>query len=104
MTTTELDLNTRYRVTGHGGVAFELLGYERVWVPTMVLMTDGDGNEYEVPDDSGEGNWEYTEGSVRVRMVGDDRVFTEDIDDLTPLGDDDYCPECGQIGCTAYPR
>lgn len=32
-------------------------------------------------------------------MVGDDRTFTFDVDDLSPLDDDDYCSECGQIGC-----
>ena len=33
-------------------------------------------------------------------MVGDDRHFTFDPDELTPIKRRDYCGECGQIGCT----
>ncbi len=32
-------------------------------------------------------------------MVGDDRRHHVDLHDVTPLNDDDYCGECGQIGC-----
>jgi hypothetical protein len=39
---------------------------------------------------------------VRAVMVGDDREFTFDVDEVTPLAEGDYCPECGQIGCKAY--
>lgn len=34
-----------------------------------------------------------------VRMVGDDRDFTVDLDDLQPLNEDEFCGGCGQIGC-----
>jgi hypothetical protein len=36
---------------------------------------------------------------VKAVMVGDNRVHHEDIEDCTPLKDDEYCSECGQIGC-----
>jgi hypothetical protein len=36
---------------------------------------------------------------VNAHMVGDDRVFTFDVHYLTPIKEDEYCPECGQIGC-----
>lgn len=39
---------------------------------------------------------------VEAHMVGDDRTFTFDIDELTKIDEDEYCPECGQIGCKAY--
>lgn len=32
-------------------------------------------------------------------MVGDDREWSVEPADLTPLDDDDYCAGCGQIGC-----
>ena len=32
-------------------------------------------------------------------MVGDDQEFTFDVDDLTHLDEDGYCPGCGQTGC-----
>ena len=38
-------------------------------------------------------------GPLLACMVGDDRLFPVDPDDLTPLDDLDYCAECGQVGC-----
>lgn len=38
-------------------------------------------------------------GLVRAVMIGDDRPFAFDPDDLIELDDLDYCSECGQIGC-----
>jgi hypothetical protein len=32
-------------------------------------------------------------------MVGDDRKHHIDLHDVTSLDDDEYCSECGQIGC-----
>jgi hypothetical protein len=32
-------------------------------------------------------------------MIGDDREFTFDVEDLTALDRDEFCGECGQIGC-----
>ena len=43
-------------------------------------------------------------GNVEIVMVGDDRVFVYDPEDLTALDEGDYCPSCGQIGCHAYPQ
>lgn len=37
---------------------------------------------------------------VVVYMVGDDRPFVVDCDDLVKIDRSDYCGECGQIGCT----
>ena len=39
---------------------------------------------------------------VRCIMVGDDREFTFDIEELSPLDEEEFCPGCGQIGCGAY--
>jgi hypothetical protein len=38
-------------------------------------------------------------GRVVATMVGDDARFAVDPEDLTPLGELDYCAECGQVGC-----
>jgi hypothetical protein len=41
-----------------------------------------------------------TSGEVaRVVMVGDDRVHEVDIDEISLLPREDFCGECGQIGC-----
>ena len=36
---------------------------------------------------------------VVAHMIGDDKDWTFDITDLTPLDDEAFCRECGQIGC-----
>lgn len=78
-----LDMDARYSVDGYGGIAFYLRGY--------VMERDEDyewsGIEYENRE------------QVRAVMVGDDREHIVDVDDLTELDEDDYCPSCGQIGC-----
>jgi len=38
-------------------------------------------------------------GRAFVMMVGDDRVFEVDAQDVKPIKRKDYCSECGQIGC-----
>jgi len=43
-------------------------------------------------------------GRVVVVMVGDDQAHTVDVEDLTQINDEDYCYECGQVGCTADGR
>jgi len=42
------------------------------------------------------------DNEVIARMVGDDREHIIDLDDCQLLADNEYCPECGQIGCGHY--
>lgn len=46
----------------------------------------------------------YVEGmygsQVQARMVGDDHTDWFDPDDCTRIDREDYCGECGQMGCT----
>lgn len=69
----------RYRVAGHGGVAWTVLGFAAVY--------DSETEDLEPSD------------QLFAVMVGDDRPFPVDADDLTKLEDEEYCSECGQIGC-----
>ena len=97
---TDVDMNARYRVTGMPGVAFWLKGYapaprECPGHPDGPIMgvsfyCDGTCQEDEVDT-----------SLVIAVMVGDDREHTVDVDDLVKLDEDEFCPECGQIGCTA---
>jgi hypothetical protein len=107
-----VDLDARYAVAGYGGVAFYLQGYAKEWTEES-WQYDGDDrestDEYEPRDDPA--NYVYNEpeevedrSMVRAVMVGDDYVHIVDVDDLTLIADDDYCAECGQIGCTADGR
>jgi len=85
----EIDWNAHYTVEGwSGGIAFYLLG------PAMIRDSDYEWTGMEYPDPQ----------MVRAVMVGDDKVHTVDKDDLRLIADDDYCHECGQIGCTADGR
>ena len=79
----EFDFSPAYRANGWGaGIAWRVTEYEKVW------------EEY------GE-DAQFNMERVVAHMIGDDQNFTFDIEDLTPIDEDDYCPECGQIGCTA---
>jgi len=127
MTTTEregasMTLDKRYRVEGYGGIAFYAIGYttemtEERWT---YLGEEDDphagsedyyaltGDHY--PDEN-PANYIYDppeevedRSRVRVVMVGDDRVITVGVDELVEISEDDYCHECGQIGCTADGR
>lgn len=75
------------RVKGWKGVAFNVLGPEMVEVPCGEY---GDGDSEIVPHMN----------CVRVVMVGDDKVHIVDKRDCTEIPEEDYCHECGQIGCT----
>jgi hypothetical protein len=64
------------------GIAWHVLGWE----------TEPDSDT----EWSGE---EPRTGRVVAVMVGDDRRFTFETDDLHALEREDYCGSCGQIGC-----
>ena len=77
---------TAYRVNAVAkGVAFWVLGWET-----------------EADEDTEWTGIKNRTGRVVVRMVGDDRNFTCDHEDVHPLADDDFCGGCGQIGCRCY--
>ena len=75
-----LDADTRYKVEGFGGVAFF---YDR---DETKPDADTEWSGIEVPT-----------GRVLMVMVGDDYRHAIDPADATPIGEDDYCPGCGQI-------
>lgn len=71
-----------YAVKGYRGVAWRVYGWE---------MQPDEDTEWS--------GYEERTGKVVAVMVGDDRRFTFDPDELTPLADLDYCAVCGQVGC-----
>lgn len=91
MDTIYLDRDRRYAVAQYPGVAF---WYDAPQTRPQVVeaVYVGDYLDYEVED--------VPTGLVLMVMVGDDRRHAVDPADVTPLNDDDYCPECGQVGCT----
>lgn len=55
--------------------------------------------ETEPDEDSEWSGYENPTGNILAHMVGDDRTFSFDPDNLTPISDEDYCSCCGQVGC-----
>ena len=87
-----------YTIKGYRGVAWRVLGWETEPGETEWWDATGgeDGEGEMVLDDDPE---PVRTGRVVARMVGDDHRFTFDESDLTPLTREEYCGECGQIGC-----
>lgn len=71
-----------YQVKGHKGIGWRVCGWET-----------------EPDEDTEWSGMENRTGLVVCVMIGDDRAFTFEPDELTPLARKDYCGECGQIGC-----
>ena len=72
-----------YKVDNWGkGIAFYVLGWET-----------------EPDEDTEWSGMENRTGNLVVRMVGDDRNFSVDPDDVEPLQPTEFCRECGQVGC-----
>jgi len=74
-----------YAVAGWGaGIAFYVLGWETeptegtIWFPT---------------------GYEERTGRLVVRMIGDDRNFSVDPEDVEALDPESFCRDCGQVGC-----
>ena len=76
-----------YKVEGHDGVAWRVFGWET-----------------EPDEDTRWTGIENRTGKIVCVMVGDDRKFVFDPDDVKAIDELDYCQGCGQIGCTADGR
>lgn len=75
-------LNGAFSVRGYRGIAWRALGWEVE------------------PDEDTEWTGLYNRtGKVVCVMIGDDSKFAFDRDELTEVKREDYCGECGQIGC-----
>jgi hypothetical protein len=73
-----------YKVAGWGaGVAWAVLGWET-----------------EPDEDTEWSGYETRTGKIIAVMIGDDRYFSLDPEDVEPIPRESYCGECGQIGCT----
>jgi hypothetical protein len=73
-----------YTVTRWGsGIAWRVLGWET-----------------EPDEDTQWSGYETRTGRLVMHMVGDDVSFSIDPEDVCPLKREDYCGECGQVGCS----
>ena len=88
------------RVRGHDGVAWVVLGPEKIWEPFQILMENEETGETWWDESEVDGVWvDDPSNNVRLCMVGDDRVYVFNEADLEPLRENEFCGTCGQIGC-----
>jgi hypothetical protein len=114
-----IDFDATYTVAGMRGVAFWLHGWDMEEVPESweldcddpAHVLDYDEDDEDNPERHDAPCYLYNEpelvpvfSRVRAVMVGDDAEHIVDTDDLTEIGDDDYCAGCGQTGCYADGR
>lgn len=71
-----------YMAQGYRGVAWRVLGWE-----------------IEPDEDTTWTGFCVRTGRVVAVMIGDDRYFTFDEEEIAPIAREEYCGECGQIGC-----
>lgn len=102
-----------YKVKGHGGVAWRVRGwevenvYEEYEDECVFCIGSGERKGEICEHCNGDGKmWMQDEESTARRtgkvvcvMVGDDHKWTFEPEDITPLEREEYCGECGQIGC-----
>lgn len=74
--------NDAYAIDGYRSVAFTIYGWET-----------------EADEDTEWSGMENRTGKLVAVMVGDDRRFTVDPDDVSEIPAEGYCRSCGQIGC-----
>lgn len=92
-----IDFDAHYQCAGYRGIAWYLLGWAVEYRSVMTLALDNDGNEVEI--ESGEFEPEADTTRVVAVMVGDDRRFVFDLEDIKLITEDGFCRDCGQIGC-----
>lgn len=97
MQTAEIDFGCYVSAEGYSGIAF--------WIDDWAKDIQERYAEYVEDGDSGEVffGWEEVEvisdSIVECYMIGDNKMFRFDIEDLTPIDVNDFCGSCGQIGC-----
>lgn len=97
MLASEVDFGMYVVANGYSGIAF--------WVDDWAKEVKEEMFSF-LEEESGELDWGWDEVEivsdhmVECYMVGDDRKFVFDLDDLTAINVNDFCRSCGQIGCS----
>lgn len=93
--TTNIDFSKAHKHPDYPGVAWAIEGYNIERAPVML---DPDDELSGVYYDESEEVEDVTQ--VRCHMIGDDRTFLFDTEDMIELDDEEYCSSCGQVGCS----
>lgn len=89
-----------YTVDGYSGIAWYSRGHAKTWTEETWELIEGEDPECEHSYIYSEGEEIEDQDKLIMVMIGDDREFTFDKDEVHKLDDLAYCAECGQIGCT----
>lgn len=79
----ELNDSARYQVANQGAIAWRFAAAQ------VSVMYDEWGDDVD----------QELTGMVWMVMIGDDRRWLFDPEDVSEIDDEDYCSGCGQIGC-----
>lgn len=90
-----IDIGMAVEVKGYSGIAFGIVNYHTEEKIIEEEIYDIDGNVFYIEDIDYIVDYE----KVDCYMIGDDRLFTFDIDDVNQIDESAYCHSCGQIGC-----
>jgi hypothetical protein len=88
MTETIYPFAGSFTVDGWDGIAWRAIKY----VERQVVCYDRDIGEWV--------KTEIYEDWIVAVMIGDDRRHEIEVSEITMIDDDDYCSECGALGCT----
>lgn len=105
-----------YTVSSYGGVAWHVLGWETEPVTEFYCQDCGriqiereHGGGYTLEPGSKDCDHENMfpneepiyerTGNLVCIMIGDDRHYTFEPEDLVEIAGQDYCGSCGQVGC-----
>lgn len=91
----DFDFESAYKVDGYDGVAWRACRHpETLWIPGWLELPDG-----QLVEDEEDGEFVENTDLVVCVMIGDNREFEFEIDELTKISDDEFCSSCGQLGC-----
>lgn len=73
----------------------ELTTFQREGLPGIAWWAIGNPPMFD--------EWGETDGwdpdFILAHMIGDDRIYRIELTEVIPITDDEYCSQCGQIGC-----
>ncbi len=84
---TKYPSDSAYSVESYPGIAWRVFG----WEIERGKWADDDGEEMDI---------ERRTGKLICVMIGDDRRFSFDPEDIKEIKREEYCGVCGQIGCS----
>lgn len=100
----EFQLGVNVQCESLPDVACYIKRWDQQYDPTYIYVGDDDFDtdpdaEWEL---TGDGEWFENPQSdqVFVVMIGDDKEYLVDFESLQLIDDDEFCSQCGQIGCS----